>query len=544
MLQTLEWWKQTTIYQIYPWSFADSNGDGIGDLKGIIQKLDYLSELGVETIWFSPFFKSPGEDFGYDISDYKSIDPRFGTMEDCKKLITAIHKRKMKIVLDMVMNHTSDKHFWFEESKKDKTNPKRDFYIWKQGNGCPPNNWKSMVGAPGWNLDKTTGEYYYTNFLSFQPDLNYRNPEVKKEMFSVLHFWLKMGIDGFRLDIFNSIFKDKDFKNNPLSFRFFPTPDNHDEAFFQKKTYNLNLPESFHFAKEVRKEISKYKHKPFLIGEVSGNDAVLKSFLGEKADGLNLVFQFELIHFEYKKEFFENLLLKNETDFPAPYQPVYVLGNHDQKRYMSRIGYDVNKAKVLSCFQILSRGVPVIYYGEEIGRREGKIPIHKGKDPIAKMNRFVPLFLSNLLGIYINRDNCRLPMLWENTAHAGFTKGEPWLPIGDYENDDTVEFQKKDPHSLFRHYQILLEIRKKKDSFRLGSLEVVEGKKGSILCFERTYKNKTCSVYLNFGEKTETVSLPQRFTEVFAFGDTKLDSKNPNSLYLGSNSGYIVERKR
>ncbi|WP_210412628.1 glycoside hydrolase family 13 protein [Leptospira levettii] len=537
MENKMEWWKQTSIYQIYPWSFQDSNGDGIGDLKGILRRLDEIQSLGVETIWFSPFYVSPGEDFGYDIADYTNIDPRFGTMADCEQLIREIHKRKMRVVLDMVMNHTSDKHPWFLESKSSTSNPKRDFYIWKKGTKKPPNNWISMVGKSGWNYDKGTDEYYYSNFLSFQPDLNYRNPKVKKTMFGVLDFWLKKGVDGFRLDIFNSIYKDYSFRDNPFSLRFFPTPDNHDEAFFQKKQYNLNLPESFSFAKEVRKHISKYKQKPFLIGEVSGSDQVLKSFLGEKSDGLNLVFQFELIHFSYNADFFRKLLQKNEEVFPSPFTPTYVLGNHDQRRYIDRLGGDIRKAKLLVCFQFMARGVPIVYYGEEIGRKEGKLSNFFGKDPIAKMNRFVPLFLTKLLGIYINRDNCRLPMLWDDSKNAGFTNGKPWLPVESFQSGDTVFGQKNDPNSLWKHYQTMFHLRKNFDVVRVGSLEINRTDEPTILSFERRFKKQRVQVFLNFGESQKDLNVDLKGKIIYGFGGADWDGKK---LHLPAHSGIII----
>lgn len=534
----MEWWRQTSIYQIYPWSFQDSNGDGIGDLQGILSRLDEIKDLGVETIWFSPFYVSPGEDFGYDIADYTKIDPRFGTMADCDRLFKEIHKRKMRVVLDMVMNHTSDKHPWFIESKSSKTNPKRDFYIWRKGTNKAPNNWISMVGKSGWNYDSQTKEYYYSNFLSFQPDLNYRNPKVKQTMFAVLDFWLKKGVDGFRLDIFNSIFKDERFLDNPFSFRFFPTPDNHDEAFFQKKQYNLNLPESFSFAKEVRKHISKYKQKPFLIGEVSGSDLVLKSFLGEKVDGLNLVFQFELIHFSYNAKFFKDLLEKNEKVFPSPYTPTYVLGNHDQRRYIDRLGGDIRKAKLLVCFQFMARGVPVVYYGEEIGRKEGRISNFFGKDPIAKLNRFVPLFLSNLLGIYINRDNCRLPMLWDDSNNGGFTNGKSWLPIGVIQKEETVSGQKNEPDSLWKHYQTMFLLRKKWDVIRVGSLQTISTDKKNVLSFQRSDKKNKIRVYLNFGNNPEQIGFKEKGKLLYSFGGSE---KTENELFLPPHSGLVLE---
>jgi alpha-glucosidase len=243
----MKWWQKTTIYQIYPRSFLDTNGDGIGDLAGIIAKLDYIKDLGFETIWVSPFYKSPGRDFHYDISDYTQIDPIFGTLDDADRLIQETHKRKMRIVFDMVLNHTSDEHPWFQESRSSKDNPKRNWYIWKKGKekDQAPNNWISMINKPGWNYDATTEEWYFANFLDFQPDLNYRNPEVKEAMFAIMRYWLDKGVDGFRLDIFNSIYKDAEFRDNPFSLHFIPSAHSQDEAFFQKKIHTLNHPDCF-----------------------------------------------------------------------------------------------------------------------------------------------------------------------------------------------------------------------------------------------------------------------------------------------------------
>jgi alpha-glucosidase len=496
------WWKHTTIYQIYPRSFQDTNGDGIGDIQGLLSRLDYLKDLGIETIWISPMYKSPGKDFGYDISDYCAIDPLFGTLDEAIELIRAVHERKMKIVFDMVLNHTSNEHVWFQESSSSISNAKRDYYIWKKGkNNQPPNNWISMVGKSGWNFDPKTNEYYYSNFLSFQPDLNYRNPKVKEEMFQVMRFWLDKGVDGFRLDIFNSIYKDEGFLDNPFSFRYLPTPDNNDEAYFQEKKYTLNLPENFELAKEVRSLTESYPHEPFLIGEVSGNDKVLKGFLGEKEDGLNLVFQFELIDFQFRADFFRKIIAKNELEFPAPFQPTYVFGNHDQKRSISKVGGDVQKAKLLAFFQLTARGIPVIYYGEEIGMLEGTVPNHKGLDPIAQQNRWVPDWLSNLLGIYLNRDNCRTPMTWDDSPNAGFTSANPWNSYSPETKLRNVKKETVDPSSLLNLYQKLLHLRKSEASLHGGSISLLEGWRDDkdILAYERIAMGSQIQVYLNFG---------------------------------------------
>ena len=262
---------KTSIYQIYPRSFFDSNGDGIGDLKGIIKKLDYIKELGFETIWISPFYSSPQVDFGYDISDYYNIAPEYGTMHEAEELIAEIHKRGMKVLFDMVMNHTSNQHHWFLESKQNKTNPKADWYIWRD----KPNNWKSIVGPKGWHFCEERNQYYFASFLPFQPDLNYRNPEVKKAMFDVCRFWLQKGVDGFRLDIFNCIIKDKDFKDNPFSLMHIIPSEDFPGGNFQIRKYSLNQEENFELAKELRNVIDEFQHpERLLLGEVFGKNEV------------------------------------------------------------------------------------------------------------------------------------------------------------------------------------------------------------------------------------------------------------------------------
>ncbi len=536
-----QWWKQTTIYQIYPRSYQDSNGDGIGDIKGIISRLDYLKDLGIETIWISPMYVSPQKDFGYDIADYYHMDPIFGTVKDAFALIKAVHNRKMKIVFDMVLNHTSDEHAWFQESRSSTTNPKRDYYIWKKGkNGGPPNNWISMVGKPGWNYDEKTKEYYYSNFLSFQPDLNYRNPKVKEEMFNVMRFWMDKGVDGFRLDIFNSIYKDESFNDNPFSFRYLPTPDNNDEAYFQEKKYTLNLPENFKLAKEVRSLVEKYRHKPFLIGEVSGDDKTLKGFLGEKEDGLNLVFQFELIEFKFRADFFRRILLNNEIEFPAPFLPTYVFGNHDQKRSISKIDGHLEKAKLLAFFQLTARGIPIIYYGEEIGLLEGNISNHEGLDPIARQNRWVPDWLSKFLGIYLNRDNCRTPMSWDDSANNGFTSSKPWLPLSSDTKNRNVEIESKNPSSILNHYKSLLRIRNKERTLREGSIGLIDKWKEEkyLLAYEREWEDSKIQVYLNFGNFPREIYFDETEYEIL------YKSYVADTFLLQSFSGMLLKKRK
>jgi glycosidase len=271
--EILPWWKTTTIYQVYPRSFKDSTGNGIGDIPGIISKLDYLQNLGVETIWFSPFFSSPQRDYGYDVSDYRGIASEYGTMRNCERLIQEIHDRGMYVVFDMVLNHTSDQHPWFLQSRSSRDNPKRNWYIWRDGQKPegkkPPNNWKSIVGGSGWHYDEQTDQWYWAQFLPFQPDLNYRNPEVKQEMFDTVRFWLDKGVDGFRLDIINTVFEDENLQNNPFALNFFPSEE-HDKSFFQDKVYTINHPDNFAFVKKLRCVMDEYSDpERFLIGEIA-----------------------------------------------------------------------------------------------------------------------------------------------------------------------------------------------------------------------------------------------------------------------------------
>ncbi|MBI5353722.1 MAG: alpha-glucosidase [Chloroflexi bacterium] len=429
------------MYQIYPRSFYDSNNDGIGDLKGIIQKLDYLHELGFETLWVSPFFSSPQADLGYDISNYTDISPEYGIMSDALKLIEQVHQRGMKIVFDMVMNHTSVEHEWFKESRTSRDNPKADWYLWRD----KPNNWKSMTGGSGWHYAKERGQYYWSSFLPFQPDLNYRNPEVKKSMFDIVRFWLGKGVDGFRLDIFNVIYKDAAFRDNPFSPKLIPTEEDA-SGFFQEAEYTMNQPESFQFARELRSVCHEFGEK-MLLGEVQGNTETIKNYLSE--NGLGLIFNFEMLNFKFTADYFHSLIEKIENDFPDPFMPVYVFSNHDRRRSIHRLGEDIRKAKLLHLLQLTVRGVPCMYYGEEIGMTDSKFPFGTALDPIPHKFKIVPRFLLDAIGLTINRDEVRTPMQWDTTKHAGFSSAQKtWLPVHENHKTINVETENKDKGSL------------------------------------------------------------------------------------------------
>ena len=498
------WYHKTTIYQIYPRSFYDSNHDGIGDLKGILSKLDYLHELGFETLWISPFFSSPQADLGYDISNYTDIAPEYGTMDDTLQLIEEVHKRGMRIVFDMVMNHTSAQHEWFKESQSSRNNPKANWYIWRD----KPNNWKSMTGGSGWHYAKERGQYYWSSFLPIQPDLNYRNPEVKKTMFDIVRFWLDKGVDGFRLDIFNVIYKDAKFRDNPFSTKLVPTEDDA-SGFFQEAKYTMNQPESFAFAKELRNVCNEFGEK-ILLGEIQGNTETIKNYMTENGDGLGLVFNFEMLNFKFSVDFFHRLISKIEKDFPSPFMPVYVFSNHDRRRSIHRIHEDVRKAKLLHLLQLTVRGVPCMYYGEEIGMTDSKFSFGSALDPIPHKYTFVPRIFLDSIRLTINRDEVRTPMQWDETKNAGFSSAQKtWLPVHENHKTINVETETKDADSLLNTIRKLLKIRKEESAFSEGTLELLDNLPRDILGYKRKSGADEFVVLLNFGAKDKEFEIEQ-----------------------------------
>ncbi|MCS6819365.1 MAG: alpha-amylase family glycosyl hydrolase [Chitinophagales bacterium] len=516
------WYHHTTVYQVYPRSFYDSNGDGIGDIKGIISKLDYIQSLGFETIWCSPFFSSPQKDFGYDISDYLNIAPEYGTLNDIEDLINEVHRRGMKIVFDLVMNHTSDEHEWFKKDIERKND--KDFYVWLD----KPNNWKNMLGKKGWHFSPERKQYYWASFLKFQPDLNYRNPEVKAKMFDVVRYWLSKGIDGFRLDIFGSIFEDSLFRNNPHSCRLISS-DANTERFFQKPQYTLNLPESIQFAKELRKVTDEFGNK-MLLGEVTGDRKTIRSFLGEdKNDGLGLVFNFEMLRFKFSAKYFRNLIANIEKDFAAPYMPVYVFSNHDRRRSLTRLNKDITKAELLHTLQLTVRGVPCVYYGEEIGMTDVRMPYRKALDPIPHLYKHMPRFIIDWGGETLNRDEVRTPMQWDTSVNAGFSSAaHTWLPVGKNYRSVNVMAQSADSSSLFNTFKKLLELRKKYNALKRGSMEILDDKQYSsnkLLAYKRTFEDEKILVLLYFGRKKFKIPISQNH-EVLFTGNAKIENEN------------------
>lgn len=503
------WWHGTVVYQIYPRSFQDSDGDGIGDLAGIASRLDYLQDLGVETIWLSPFFESPQADFGYDISDYRRVDPVYGDSLILSALIDDVHRRGMKIVFDLVLNHTSDQHPWFVESRSSRDNARSDWYVWRDGRGDgPPNNWHSALGTRAWHYDTTRSQWYYAAFLPFQPDLNYRNPAVRPAMLDVARYWLDRGADGFRLDIFNFLYESESLADNPFSLRLLP--DHTMSAMkFQRKKYTLNQPETFDFARELRRVLDGYDPPRFMVGEVFGTHSTLRRLLGERGDGLHTVFLFSVSELSFTADFFREQIRAFEAFYPHPMQPTYVFSNHDRPRSITRLENDAARARLLAMLQLTVRGIPFIYQGEEIGMTTASIPGDDALDPLGREYSPISPGWAKLLNLNLNRDNVRTPMQWDDGPNGGFTvaSARPWLPVQHNYKEINVASQAADTGSLLNTYRSLLQLRRSEPALRLGSLAFVEGSclSRELLCYRREYGGRSMDIYLNMSQSVHEI---------------------------------------
>lgn len=550
------WWHGTSIYQVYPRSFADSNDDGIGDLEGIIGRLGYLADLGVETVWVSPFFAGPQRDFGYDITDYLSVAPEYGTAGDVGRLIDEAHRLGLKIMFDLVLNHTSDEHQWFRESRSSAHNPKSGWYIWADGRGRngrrPPNNWRSaMEVKSAWQWCPERGQWFLATFLPFQPDLNWRNPEVREAMFGAVRYWLDRGVDGFRLDIFGQIMKDPKLRNNPVKPNLatgFPR--------MWRRTFTENTRDNIQLAKDLRAVCAEYGDPDrILLGEVFGPPEVLREYLGDgDSDGLNLVFLFEFLKYRYDADWFRQVIARFERAFPAPMQPTYVLENHDRTRSIERVGGDVAKAGVLAVLLLTLRGVPTVYYGQEIGMGNTPIPMREALDPVARtFFRWVPDAVAHRLPETINRDEMRTPMQWTPGTNAGFCSAgvQPWLPLNPAFPRVNVEVESGDPNSLLTLYRSLFGLRRDHEVLRTGRLRLLPGMPPDVVGFVRDPADRDAgsgdrdarreavdrvTVLANLGESTRTVPGVEGHVVVLA-GIGRLISRR---LVLGPNSAAVL----
>ncbi len=493
------WWKHGVIYQIYPRSFYDASGDGVGDLPGVIEKLDYLARLGVDAIWLSPVNTSPMLDFGYDISDFRGIDPVFGTLGDCDRLIAEAHRRTIKIIMDLVINHTSHLHPWFIESRSSRESPKRDWYIWHEGKkGKPPNNWMAAFGGRAWEWDKATGQYYFHSFLKEQPDLNWRNPAVRKAVFDDVRFWLDRGVDGFRLDAVSWYVKDGLFRNNPLGWG----PNAPRPYDLQKHIFDQNRPETHDVLREFRTVLDEYENR-MSVGETfvaSPEGArISASYLGNGTDELHLAFDFSLLFSKYGARRFRECLARWYGALPESGWPCLVLNNHDQPRSITRWcrGKDgEKKARVLAALLLTAWGTPFLYYGEEIGMKNGRVSRRQIYDPVGK--KYWPFNRG--------RDPERTPMQWSAEDNAGFSTSEPWLPVTDNYREVNTADQEKDPGSLLNWHRALIRLRRERPALHRGSFRLV-GDDPDVLAYIREEGGERLFVALNFSGRTKEFSL-------------------------------------
>ncbi|MBW3629540.1 MAG: DUF3459 domain-containing protein [Gemmatimonadetes bacterium] len=480
------WWQRGVVYQIYPRSFQDSNGDGVGDLPGIVQRLDYLRWLGVDAIWISPIYPSPMKDFGYDVADYRGIHPLFGSLDDFDRLTAEAHARGLKVILDFVPNHSSDQHAWFRESRASRDSAKRDWYLWRDParNGGPPNNWLSNFGGPAWTFDEATGQYYYHAFLPEQPDLNWRNPEVVAAMLDVLRFWLERGVDGFRVDVIWHLIKDAHFRDNPENPEW--TPGSHP---FQAvlPVYTADRPEVHEVIAEMRRVFDEYEER-VLIGEIYLPLERLVTYYGQNGSGAHLPFNFQLVLAPWDARHIAALIEEYEHALPPGGWPNWVLGNHDNHRIATRVG--TAQARVAAMLLLTLRGTPTLYYGDEIGMRDVDIPPERIQDPFEK----------NVPGKGLGRDPERTPMQWDGSAGAGFSTAEPWLPLSVDYRAVNVEAERDDPSSMLSLNRRLLALRRGSPALEVGGFEPLEAE-GDVLAYVRRAEDgaEAFLVALNLG---------------------------------------------
>ncbi len=532
------WWRDGVIYQIYPRSFLDTTGDGIGDLPGIVSKLNYISDLGVDAIWLSPIYPSPDADFGYDVADYYAIDPKFGTMEDFETLLTQAHKRGLRIILDLVLNHTSDQHEWFVEARKSKDNPHHDYYIWQDPDpmGKPPNNWGSIFGGSAWEWDENVQQYYLHLFYKEQPDLNWRNPDTHDALLDVFRFWCEKGVDGFRLDVFNLYYKHSRFPDNPKkippSAPFFRLFDQ------QIHLYDYDQPEMMDVLAEIRKTLDAYPER-YAVGETvpeSPHSAAKYSQPGL----LHAAFNFEFTHCPWLARPFMEAIQRYQDLLSNDQWPCYVLGNHDLPRLATRYGKKENdeRLKVAAAMLLTLRGTPFIYYGDELGQRD--IPIRKKKDVLDPIGRtFWPF--------YKGRDGCRAPMQWNTDINAGFSKAKPWLPLHTDASSRNVEIQEVNPTSLLNFYKKILTLRKAHTALQRGSFHFLTKKPRFILAYQRKNEEETFLILLNFSNYDRELKLenfdPILWKIQLTNNDTHSYHYSNGILSLHGNQVVILKKK-
>ncbi len=520
------WWKEAVIYQIYPRSFMDSNGDGIGDIKGITSRLDYLKYLGVDVLWLSPIYRSPNDDNGYDISDYQAIMDEFGTMEDFDEMLSEAHARGLRVVMDLVVNHTSDEHKWFMESRRSKENAYRDYYIWREGKDekTPPNNWGSCFGGSAWQYDEETAMYYLHLFSKKQPDLNWDNPKVRDEVFNMMAWWCDKGIDGFRMDVISMISKTKEMPDGQVT-----------DFYGDYGPYCIHGPNIHKYLKEMNKRVLS-RYDIMTVGETPGVTTELaKQYAGEDAGELNMVFQFEHVdnHGKYGKwddqkwqlTKLKKILTRWQTELYGKAWNSLFWDNHDQPRAVSRFGDDRQEyreasAKMLATCLHMMQGSPYIYQGEELGMTN--YPFRSPDDfrDIESINAYKEWCLSGNVShedfwpciTFRSRDNARTPVQWDDSEQAGFTSGTPWIPVNPNYKEINAKAETKDPDSVFHYYKKLIALRKENPVMVYGKYEPLLEDSEELFVYTRTLDNEKLLIVCNFTDQDVAFTIPEEFT--------------------------------
>ena len=520
------WWKEAVVYQIYPRSFMDSNGDGIGDLNGITSRLDYLKELGVDVLWLSPVYQSPNDDNGYDISDYQAIMEEFGTMEDFDRMLEEIHRRGMKLVMDLVVNHTSDEHAWFVESRKSKDNPYRDYYIWREGkDGKEPNNWGSCFSGSAWEYDKTTDMYYLHLFSKKQPDLNWDNPKVRDEVFQMMNWWCEKGIDGFRMDVISLISKKPGLPDG------YQAP-----GALYGDSGCANGPHVHEYLQEMNQKVLS-RYDLMTVGECAGvTIEEAKKYANADGRELSMVFQFEHVEANgpmgkwtderVQLKDFKTTMSKWQTELEGKAWNSLFLGNHDQARSVSRFGNDAPEYRAVSAKMLVTclhmmQGTPYVYQGEELGMTNCPFPTLEDLRDIESINAFHELTEAGKVNPedmmrYIRlrgRDNARTPMQWDDSANAGFTTGTPWIMVNPNYTEINAKTEMEDPDSVFRYYQKIIGLRKKEKVMVYGTYQLLDPDNEKLYVYTRTLDNEKLLVICNFTEEEEIYSVPEEFSK-------------------------------
>ncbi|NMG40039.1 DUF3459 domain-containing protein [Chelativorans sp. ZYF759] len=516
-----DWWKTGVVYQIYPRSFQDSNGDGVGDLAGIESRLDHVAGLGADAIWISPFYPSPMADFGYDVSDYCDVDPLFGDLQAFDRTLAAAHARGLKVLLDLVPSHTSERHPWFLESRASRNNAKRDWYVWKDPapDGSPPNNWLSEFGGPAWTFDETTGQYYLHIFLTEQPSLNWRNPAVRDAVLGAMRFWFDRGVDGFRVDAIENLVPDAELRDNP------PNPDWIDTMGPARSLLGIHTqhrPEVFEYVAEMRRVAQSYEPEKLLIGEAYGTVEQLVRYYGPKLDCFHLPFNFLLIGAEWRPRNIAGVVETYEAALPDGAWPNWVMSNHDRSRSASRVGPE--QARLAAMLLLTLRGTPTIYQGEELGMEDVAIPTDRVVDPWEK----------NVPGKGLGRDPVRTPIAWTGGPGAGFTTGEPWLPI-DQRPQMRVDVQYCDEGSMLSLWRTMLALRRKEHALSLGDYRTLH-LDDHVFCYERSHEGRRIAVALNFSAETQPLPVTGR-----SLLSTAPSAKHGDDDPLAPHEGRIIE---